>query len=201
MSWALRLEALRAGKGPSCQPSKLTKPPFVSFVSNQDGRSHPESAATGPAHAELRARLADTADREGVARSLIERLPDAELEGVEYLSPDGLAALARAIEAGADRMQGRVPRGWNQVATCRRCGPVILWPCAPTDVLGCPWCVPRIRGVALPRPATTCATCTHTQPDSVNPEGGAMRCLRGLGTWAPFRLHACLTGRPAEPKP
>ena len=193
MSWARRLEAIRAGKRPSCLLTKLTKRGFGSFGSWQDGRFHPESAGTPPAQAELRARLADAADREGVARSLIERLPDAEFEGVEYLSPDGLAALARAIEADADRMQGRVPRGWNQAAICRRCGPVILWPGAPAAVLGCPWCVPRNRGVTLPRPANTCATCTHQHSTS---EAGMHGCAQGHGPHFAYQRHACADWRP-----
>ena len=192
MSWALRLEALRAGKGPSCQPSKLPKPPFVSFVSKQDGRFHPESAGTPPAQAELRARLADAADREGVARSLIERMPDAELEGVELLADAGLSAYARMIEADADRIQGRVPRGWNQAATCRRCGPVILWPGAPSDVLGCPWCVPRSRGISLPRPAVTC--CQHQQPGSS--ETGMRACTIGHAPQVAQKAHVCSDWQP-----
>lgn len=144
-----------------------------------------------PAPAELRARLADAADREGVARSLLERLPDAELEGVDLLSDAGLATYARMIEADADRMRGHVPKGWNQPSTCRRCGPVLLWPSAPADVLGCPWCVPRSRGVSLPRPANTCATCMHRLADTVNPEGGHGSCAQGRDHWPPHQRHPC----------
>jgi len=112
-----------------------------------------------PPRAELRARLADAAEREGVARRLIEALPDAELEGVEYLGELGLAAAARAIEADHDRMQGKAPRGWTYPGHCRRCGPVWLSHPEPETVLGCPWCRIRRMGLALPRP------CTHPTTD------------------------------------
>ena len=157
-------------------------------------RAEPTDA---PSPAELRSRLLAVAYREGVAASLIERLPDAELEGVELLADAGLSAYARMIEADADRMQGRVPRGWNQAATCRRCGPVILWPGAPSDVLGCPWCLPRSRGVALPRPANICATCTHQQHQPGTSDAGMHGCDQGHGLHFAYQRHACADWRPA----
>ena len=152
-------------------------------------RAEPTDA---PSPAELRSRLLAVAYREGVAASLIERLPDAELEGVELLADAGLSAYARMIEADADRMQGRVPRGWNQAAACRRCGPVILWPGAPSDVLGCPWCVPRSRGISLPRPAVTC--CQHQQPGSS--ETGMRACTIGHAPQVAQKAHVCADWRP-----
>lgn len=147
--------------------------------------------------AEQRARLLTAAYREGIDRSLLERLPDAELEGVELLTDAGLSAYVRMIEADADRMQGRVPKGWNQAGHCRRCGPVILWPGAPLDALGCPWCVPRSRGVAIPRPAITCTTCAHWRPAADSPEDGIGGCAQGAGRWYPNTRHACDTWGPA----
>lgn len=179
--------------GPA-QPEQVSQVSQLSQGPLSKLRADPTDA---PSPAELRARLADAAEREGVARFLIERLPDAELEGVELLADAGLAALARMIEADADRMQGRVPKGWNQAATCRRCGPIILWPGAPADVLGCPWCVPRSRGVALPRPATTCATCTHQQHQPGTSDAGMHGCAQGHGLLFAHQPHPCADWHPA----
>lgn len=163
-------------------------------------RKHkPELLAGMPDAAEVaiqRVRLIAAADGEDVARSLIEHLPDAELEGVELLSDAGLSSYARMIEADADRTQGRVPRGWTQAGRCRRCGPVALWPGAPLDVLGCPWCVPRSRGVTIPRPAITCLTCAHWRPAADNPDGGIGDCAQGEERRNPHQQHTCAAWTP-----
>ena len=193
MSWAERLQVLRAEKGRGGSLPKQTKPPFVCFGSSPDGRFAPEPTS---APAEQRARLLAAADREGIDRSLIERLSDADLEGVEHFADAGLAAYARMIEADADRMQGRVPRGWTQAGRCRRCGSVVLWPGAPLDVLGCPWCVPRSRGVTIPRPAITCLTCAHWRPAAANPDGGIGDCAQGEERRNPHQQHTCAAWTP-----
>ena len=155
--WAQRLEAIRAGKAPSCQLTKPPKPPFVSFGSKQDGRFHPESVASVPDHADLRATLHRLAIEEGVPGALVDRLTAADLHpdnGAHLLSEAGLRRWLHVIEEDRSMEQGRVPRDWTQPATCRRCGPVLLWPGAPAHVLGCPWCRIRRMGLAVPRPAS-----------------------------------------------
>ncbi|HEX7128730.1 MAG TPA: hypothetical protein VF217_01525 [Rhodanobacteraceae bacterium] len=201
MSWRDRLQALRNGKGLGDELTKPTKPPFVSFVSDPDGRFPPaareSSAHSLPATAEQRARLRAIADREGIAPDLIDRLPDADLDGLHLWTDDGLATYARMIEADADRARGRVPRDWTQPAYCRRCGPVLLWPGAPSIVLGCPWCLTRRAGVPLPRPSVACATCAHWRPAAGTQAEGIGTCAAGhLGRY-PHQRHGCADWKPA----
>lgn len=146
---------------------------------------------------EQRARLRAIADREGIAPDLIDRLPDADLDGLHLWTDDGLATYARMIEADADRARGRVPRDWTQPAYCRRCGPVLLWPGAPSIVLGCPWCLTRRAGVPLPRPSVACATCAHWRPAAGTQAEGIGTCAAGhLGRY-PHQRHGCADWKPA----
>lgn len=59
---------------------------------------------------------------------------------------------ARALIDTADRHDGYTPSGWTQACSCKRCGPVWLWPDAPEHVLGCPWCFNRAADLPIPRP-------------------------------------------------
>lgn len=61
-------------------------------------------------------------------------------------------AYARALLVRAEREAGRVPNGWTQASECGGCGPVWLWPGAPSPVLACPWCWNRKAGRTMPKP-------------------------------------------------
>lgn len=211
MSWAERLQVLRAEKGRGGQVAKVPKSSFGTFGALTDS-CFPLAAAgsgtfgTGPLkrflHAslasfgELRSRLLAAAEREDVAASLIEQLLDADLVDLHLLADAGLAIYARILEAGADRMRGRIPRGWNQIAHCVRCGPVVLWADAPLRVLCCPWCHVRRAGIALPRPRVTCEGCAHWRPSSQAQVGALGDCARALERCAPQQLHVCESWQP-----
>ncbi|MHB1991000.1 hypothetical protein [Metallibacterium scheffleri] len=136
MSWAERLAELRAGKGPSGELTKLPKPHFVSFGSEQDGRFYPESApkapdpaavipapdpevvgaAVPPQHsqastppgrvlhlpaniAEQRQSLAEAMRAQGYDARLLERVTDADIDGCQWLSPEGFKRYAEILAA------------------------------------------------------------------------------------------------------
>ena len=199
MTWAQRLEAIRAGKAPPCQLTKPPKPPFVSFGSKQDGRFHPERAASAPDHADLRAALRRLAIAEDLPAALVDRLTDADLQsdnGAGLLSEEGLRRWLHVIEEDRSMAQGRVPRDWTQPATCRRCGPVLLWQGAPPVVLGCPWCHVRRAGGNLPRPTITCAACAHRVLRTDTSAAGMHGCSKGKGLHYAHQRHSCANWRP-----
>ena len=199
--WAQRLEAIRAGKAPSCQLTKPPKPPFVSFGSKQDGRFHPESVASVPDHADLRATLRRLAIEEGLPAALVDRVTDADLHpdhGAHLLSDTGLRRWLHVLDENARMRQGMDPPGWTQASYCHRCGPVLLWQGAPPVVLGCPWCHVRRAGGHLPRPAITCATCTHQQLQRDTSEAGMHGCGKGTGMRFALELHPCEGWQPVR---
>jgi len=61
-----------------------------------------------------------------------------------------LVAYAQLAETTRDRDAGRVPAHYTAVTECRRCGPVPIFPGCPAEVLGCPWCHNRRRGLPIP---------------------------------------------------
>lgn len=200
MTWAQRLEAIRAGKAPPCQLTKLTKPPFVSFGSKQDGRFHPESAANAPDHAELRATLRRLAAAEGLPGALVDCLTDADLHpdhGVGLLSAEGLRRWLHVLDENERMHAGIAPSGWTQAAHCERCGPVLLWQGAPSHVIGCPWCHVRRAAGTLPRPAVTCAGCTHMRRLPQTSPAGMQSCAKGHRLHFAYQRHACADWRPA----
>ena len=48
------------------------------------------------------------------------------------------------------RSRGVIPDHYTESTTCRRCGPVPIFPGVPTMVDGCPWCFNRLRGLPIP---------------------------------------------------
>lgn len=197
MSWAQRLESLRAGKAPPCQLTKLPKPTFVSFGSKQDGRFHPESAANAPDHAELRAHLLAICRSHALPERLVANLPDAELEGCELLSPEGLVRWVQVLGENERMRKGIAPPGWTQASYCHHCGPVKLWAGAPLHVIGCPWCHVRKAGGQVPRPAVTCATCQHMRRMPQTSPAGMQSCKAGHGMHYAHAEHVCDDWRPA----
>ena len=196
MTWAQRLEAIRAGKRPSCLLTKPPKPPFVSFGSKQDGRFHPESAANAPDHAELRARLVDLCRQEELPDRLAATLPDGDLAGCDLLSDAGLRRWLHVRDENERMREGIAPDGWTQASYCHHCGPVRLWAGAPLHVIGCPWCHVRRAGGTVPRPAVTCATCAHQQQPNTS-DAGMHGCAKGHGLHYANATHVCDHWRPA----
>ncbi len=68
-------------------------------------------------------------------------ITDAERAAIEYCE-----MVAREREAG------RVPASYTSVTTCAGCGPVYVFPGAPSHVNACPWCHNRVRSLPIPRP-------------------------------------------------
>lgn len=63
---------------------------------------------------------------------------------------EAVRAFVLALSATRWRQLGVAPPGWNKSATCRLCGPVLLW--ASVEVAGCPWCWNRRHDIKIPRP-------------------------------------------------
>ena len=197
MSWAQRLEAIRAGKAPSCQVPKVPKPPFGTLGTLQDGRFHHESAANTADHADPRAKLRHLA--EGLPRAIVDGLPDGDLDpanGCDLLDDAGLRRWLHVLHESARMQQGIAPDGWTQASHCERCGPVRLWQGAPLHVIGCAWCHVRRAGGIVPRPAVTCATCAHQQPRPGTSDAGMHACAKGRPLHFALELHVCAEWKP-----
>lgn len=160
MDWTARLADRRAKnlKPPSCIPTKPTKPPFVSFVSKQDG--HSENIAVDPAA--IRGRLLALAESEYRDPALAHALPASFLRDCDGMDTAAMRAMLSMLADDADRRALRRPKDDTAAILCRKCGPVWIhpsiaavlpvvdgWPRA----LGCPWCfIHPKEGMAIPRP-------------------------------------------------
>jgi hypothetical protein len=109
---------------------------------------------------------------------------DAEREAIEY-----------AERVAAIRSRGDVPASYASTTFCEGCGPVHIFQGAPPHVTACPWCANRVRGLPIPRPPVSCATCALWRPDPgergalVSCEHAAARYPhegRGCGYWRPL---------------
>jgi len=81
------------------------------------------------------------------------RLARDDLNGLADYADCTLLAYARALLASDGRRRGAVPVDWTSACRCQGCGPVLLWDDAPLRVLACPWCLNRLHGLPIPRPA------------------------------------------------
>ena len=190
MSWAERLAELRAGKGPSGELTKPPKPHFVSFGSEQNGHFYPESAPKAPDPAA--AHLLAICRSHLLPERLAVDLPDADLAGCEELSADGLLHFLRCRLERESMQRGIAPAGWMQASYCARCGPILIWQGAPVhDLIGCPWCHVRRSGGKVPRPAVTCATCTHQQRHKDTSDAGMHGCAKGHELHHAHAPHVC----------
>jgi hypothetical protein len=68
------------------------------------------------------------------------------------LTPDGLRALAHAVQASRMRERGEIPPGWTATTHCSHCGRVPIFQGCPNAVNGCPWCFNRVAGRPIPQP-------------------------------------------------
>jgi hypothetical protein len=48
------------------------------------------------------------------------------------------------------RERGVVPDHYTAITECMNCGTVPIFPGLPPEVLGCPWCFNRIKGLPIP---------------------------------------------------
>lgn len=158
-----------------------------------------------PTTTDTRAAMLALADRLGMDRAAVVRIPSAELALWAGVPADDLPAYLRGLDDLATRQAGKVPPGDTAAIHCARCGPVCVhpdiaevlpvvagWPRA----LGCPWCAIRKAGGYVPRPRLTCEGCIRFQPDGVNPAAGRGSCASGHGDHYPMQRHGCGDHRP-----
>ena len=72
-------------------------------------------------------RAVDSVSGEGqllIVDDLLRALAAEDFEDEQLMSPSGLEALARCVQASMMRQNGQVPPGWTSITKCRRCGPV-----------------------------------------------------------------------------
>ena len=85
--------------------------------------------------------------------ALLSKLAPEDLADLEAMPTDQAVRFLRAFATATVwtdmRRQGIAPPGWDKPATCKLCGPVLLW--TSIDVSGCPWCWNRLHGVKIPR--------------------------------------------------
>ena len=94
------------------------------------------------------------------------------------VSGETLATFAASLAQRREMERGIRPTSYTEQATCAQCGPIWLW--TPDDVLGCPWCWNRIRGLPIPRPHPVCCIeCRHWTTDAIGDEGGIGTCAVG----------------------
>lgn len=154
---------------------------------------------------DTRAALLALADRLGIDRSTVVRIPSADLPLWSTVPADALPIYLRALDDVATRQAGKVSPDDTASIYCQHCGPVYVhpevaavlpvvngWPRA----LGCPWCAIRKAAGAVPRPRVTCETCASFKPDTINPAAGVGSCNRGHGTYYPMQPHGCGDFRP-----
>ena len=181
--------------------AKLTNVGFVSFGSAPEGTSAKSAALQTDAELDvLRARLRELADHQGLPRSLVDNLTDADLapeNGAPVLGDAALIRWLHTLDENARMREGIPPSGWTQASHCHHCGPVKLWQGAPLQVLGCPWCHVRRAGGKVPRPAVQCATCMHMRRMPQTSPAGMQSCKAGRGMHFANEQHACTDWRAA----
>ena len=64
--------------------------------------------------------------------------------------PRQLKAFYELLMISDMRSQGVAPDHYSSSTTCKHCGPVPIWEGCPPEVLGCPWCFNRIKGLPIP---------------------------------------------------
>lgn len=162
-------------------------------------------AADADATTNTRAALLALADRLGVDRAAVVRIPSAELPLWAGVPAELLPAYLLAADDTTTRQAGKVPLDDTAAIHCAHCGPVYAhadiaavlpvvngWPRA----LGCPWCAIRKAGGYVPRPHVTCEGCASFRPDPMNPAAGMGGCASGHGYHYPMQRHGCGDHKP-----
>lgn len=150
-AWRDRLDNLSAEKvqeGRDKELTKPTKPSSVSFVSEQKDHAADFSSV-------MRRLLLRIAAAEGIAPEVIHALDEGDIAACRGESENTLRTYVRALHRDTQLGAGKVPCTWTAVVECRGCGPVLLWPECPPEVIACPWCRHRKAGVSIPRPPTS----------------------------------------------
>jgi hypothetical protein len=94
------------------------------------------------------------------------------------MSDETLTVFAQALVQRREMRQGIRPDSYSERATCAHCGPIWLW--VECDVLGCPWCWNRARGLPIPRPdRVRCVDCRHWTQDIIGDGNGIGTCAAG----------------------
>ena len=64
--------------------------------------------------------------------------------------PKKLKAYFELLMISEMREKGQIPDHYTSTTTCKHCGPVPIWDGCPPEVLGCPWCFNRHKGLPIP---------------------------------------------------
>ena len=64
--------------------------------------------------------------------------------------PAQLKTFAELLMIGEMRERGIVPDHYSATTKCKHCGSVPIWEGCPPEVLGCPWCFNRLKGLPMP---------------------------------------------------
>lgn len=66
------------------------------------------------------------------------------------ITSEGLRSFVSLLVDIDTRSRGEIPETYTAVTYCRGCGPVPIFPGAPDEVAGCPWCWNRAAGQQVP---------------------------------------------------
>ena len=64
--------------------------------------------------------------------------------------PEQLKAFADLLVIEDMRHRGIAPDHYTSITECQHCGGVPIWDGCPPEVLGCPWCFNRLKGLPIP---------------------------------------------------
>lgn len=64
--------------------------------------------------------------------------------------PEHLQAFAAMVAIKEMREEGIAPDHYTATTECRHCGPVPIWEGCLPEVIGCPWCFNRHKGLPIP---------------------------------------------------
>jgi hypothetical protein len=173
--------------------------PAVPIVPTLKSKGENKAAAHGTT-VSLRAHLLVLAEQNGFDLAHVHRLHDLDVIGCDGLNDAQLVTYLELLDDTATRWAGKVSAGHDAAILCHHCGPVLVHPgmAAVLPVVagwpraaGCPWCFVRKAGGHIPRPRVTCETCSHFQPDTINPAASAGGCASGHGKHYPMLRHGC----------
>jgi hypothetical protein len=92
--------------------------------------------------------LTDKTDKRASVSSVSDWSTDSDISDV---MPHEERVAQELLEIMAMRERGEMPRHYTATTTCKHCGPVPIWEGCSPEVLGCPWCFNRHKGLPIPR--------------------------------------------------